>query len=133
MPYSTTLELPTTKLHVTLSAIGTQQASATEDTARAIHQILNYVATYPNDGITFRASDMVLAAHSDAAYLNASKARSRAGAYIFLSEDEPIPKLNGPVLTIAQIIKLVMASAAEAKLAAFLSLPTRKWYLFDKH
>ena len=61
---------------------------------------------------------MVLAAHSDAAYLNASKARSRAGAYIFLTENKPAPKLNGPVLAIAQIVKLVMLSAAEAELAA---------------
>jgi len=106
------------KLLMPLSAIGAEQANATEDTAQAILQLLDYVATYPNDGITYRASDMILTAHSDAAYLNESKARSRAGAYIFLSEDEPVPKLNGPILTIAQIIKAVMASAAEAELAA---------------
>ena len=34
-----------------------------------------------------------------------------------LSEDVPVPKYNGPVLTIAQIIKCVMSSAAEAELA----------------
>ena len=69
---------------------------------------------YPNDGILFRKSDMILAAHADAGFLNESRARIRAGAHIFLSENEPKPKLNGPVLTIAQIIKTVMASAAEA-------------------
>ena len=57
---------------------------------------------------------MVLSAHSNATYLNVSKARSRAGAHIMLSEDVPIPKYNRPVLTIAQIIKCVMSSAAEA-------------------
>ena len=50
--------------------------------------------------------------------LNESRARSRAGAHIFLSENEPKPKLNGPVLTIAQIIKTVMVSAAEEEMAA---------------
>ena len=35
-----------------------------------------------------------------------------------LSEDEPLPRVNGPVITIAHIIKLVMSSAAEAELAA---------------
>lgn len=60
---------------------------------------------------------MILAAHSDAAYLNVSKARSRAGAHIMLSEDIPIPAFNGPVLTLAQIIKFVASSAAEAELA----------------
>ena len=60
---------------------------------------------------------MILCAHSDARFHNESRGRSRAGAHIFLSEDEPVPKLNGPVLTIAQIIKFVMASASEAELS----------------
>ena len=36
------------KLLVALSAIGAQQAAATEDTAEAIEQLIYYVATYPN-------------------------------------------------------------------------------------
>ena len=58
------------KLLVALSEIGAQQASAIEDTAAAIAQLLDYVATYPNDGILFRKSDMILAAHADAGFLN---------------------------------------------------------------
>ena len=96
------------KLLVALSELGQQQASATEATNDAIIQLLDYVAMYPSDGITFRASDMVLSAHSDAAYLNVNKARSRAGAHIMLSEDVPVPSYNGPVLTIAQIIKCAL-------------------------
>ena len=61
---------------------------------------------------------MILTAHADAGFLNNSKARSREGAHIFLSKNEPKPKLNGLVLTIAQIIKTVMASAAEAEMTA---------------
>lgn len=106
------------KLLVALSAIGSQQASATEATMDAVNQLLDYVATYPNDGITYRASDMVLAAHSDAGFHNETKGRSRAGAHIFLSEDDPTPARNGPVLSIAQIIKFVMDSAAEAEMGA---------------
>ena len=102
------------KLILALSAIGAQQASATEDTAASIEQPLDYVATYPNDGILFRKSHMIFAAHEDAGFLNESRARSRAGAHILLLENEPKPKLNGPVLTIAQIIKTVMASVAES-------------------
>ena len=34
-----------------------------------------------------------------------------------LSENNPVPSLNGPVLTIAQIIKNIMSSAAEAELS----------------
>ena len=54
------------KLLVALSAIVSQQASATDNTASAIEQLLDYVATYPNDGILFRKSNMILAAHADA-------------------------------------------------------------------
>ena len=58
------------KLLVALSAIGSHQTAATEDTAAAIGQLLDYVATYPNDGILFRKSDVILAAHADAGFLN---------------------------------------------------------------
>ena len=34
-----------------------------------------------------------------------------------LSENEPIPRIKGPILTIAQIIKFVMSSVAESELA----------------
>ena len=52
-------------LLLTLSAIGSQQAAAIEDTSAAIEQLLDYVATYPNNGILFRKTDMILAAHAD--------------------------------------------------------------------
>ena len=61
---------------------------------------------------------MILVAHADAVFINESRARNREGAHIFLSENEPKTNLNGPVLTIAQIIKSVMASAAEAEMEA---------------
>ena len=51
------------KLLVALGAIGTQQAAATENTKRDIHQLLDYVVTYPNNGITYRISSMILDTH----------------------------------------------------------------------
>ena len=80
--------------------------------------MLYYLVTYPNDGIVYQVSDMILAAHSDAGFHNESKGRSLAGAHIFLSEDNPNPICNGPILSIVQVIKFVMTSAAEAELAA---------------
>ena len=106
------------KLLVALHTIGMQQSAATEETEKVISQLLDYVATYPNDGTIYRSSGMVLTAHSDAGFNNESKGRSWAGAHIFLSEDDSKPKWNGPILTIAQIIKFVMTSAAEAELGA---------------
>ena len=73
------------KLLVALSVIGDQQAAAIEETKYAIEQILDYVATYPDDGLLFSKSDIILAAHADAGFINESKARIRAGAHIFPS------------------------------------------------
>ena len=106
------------KLLVTLSAIGSQQAAATEHTNEAVAQLLDYVATYPADGVIYRASEMVVAAHADAGFNNESRSRSRAGAHIFLSENDARPSWNGAILTIAAIMKNVVTSAAEAELSA---------------
>ena len=72
------------KILVALNAIGAHQEAPTEDTSAAIEQLLDYVATYPNDGILFRKSDMILAAHADAGFANEPRDRSRAGIHIFL-------------------------------------------------
>ena len=93
------------------------QAAAIKATNDAIKQLLDYAATYSSDGITFLANNMVLAAHSNAAYLNVTKARCRAGTNIMLSEDIPVPTYNGPILTIANIIRNVISLAVEGKLA----------------
>jgi len=103
---------------VALSAIAAHQAYATVATEQAVHLLLDYVATYPADGIVYRSSDMVLCAHADAGFLNETNSRSHPGAHIFLSENDPFPRFNGAILSIAQIIKFVMASAAKSELAA---------------
>ena len=61
---------------------------------------------------------MVLTGHSDSEYLNVRRFRSSGGAQIMLSADTPVPTINGPVLTVAQIIKFVMSSAAEAEISS---------------
>ena len=108
------------KVLAALSAIGAQQAAATEDTAAAIEQLLDYVATRRIPMMAYFSEKVIRYwRHTQMQdFFNESRARIRAGAHIFLSENEPEPKLNGPVLTIAQIIKTVTASAAEAEMAA---------------
>ena len=61
---------------------------------------------------------MILAENLGSGFLNDSKALSRTGAHIFLSENVITLPLNDAVLIIAQIIKSVMTSDAEAELAA---------------
>ena len=58
------------KLLVSLSEKGAQKSAATEETEEAIEQLLYYVVTYPDDGILFRKSYMILAAHVDAGFFN---------------------------------------------------------------
>lgn len=101
-----------------LSAIASQQAAPTERTLERTKQLLDYLASQEDAVITYKASDMILAAHSDAGYLNEPKARSRAGGIFYLSNNEQFPPSNGAVLNIAQIIKNVMSSATEAELGA---------------
>jgi hypothetical protein len=80
--------------------------------------LLNYVATYPNDSIVYLASNMILCAHADAIFLNKTNSYSRAGSHIYLLEDNLFPRFNGVILSIAQIIKFIMALAAKSELAA---------------
>ncbi len=77
--------------------------------------------THPDAVIHYRALDMVLNVHSDTSYLSAPRAQCRAGGYFFLGslpiDGNPI-KLNGAIHITCTILKLVAASAAEAKLGA---------------
>ena len=72
------------KLLVSLMAIGSQKAETTEETENAIKKLLDFVATYPDNGILFRKSYMILAAHADTWFLNKSRPRSISGDHIFL-------------------------------------------------
>jgi hypothetical protein len=81
-------------------------------------QLLDYLATQEPAVLTYRKSEMVLAVHSDASYLNEEEARSRAGGHHFLSEDVPFPPNNGAIHNVTEIIKGVMSSPAEAELGA---------------
>ena len=85
---------------------------------KRVRQFLDYCATQEPAVLTYRKSDMVLSIHSDASYLNEEQARSRVGGHHYMSEDVPFPPNNGAVLNVAEIIKAVMSSAAEAELGA---------------
>ena len=67
---------------------------------------------------TYRASDMVLAIHSDAGYLNEEGARSHMEGHHFLSKNVNNPSNNGTIYNEASIIKSVTSSTTEAKIGA---------------
>ena len=69
------------------------------NTMKKVKQLLDYAATYPDAIVTYNASDMVLAAHSNASYLSESNARSRAGGHFFMSSDTETPHNDGAWLS----------------------------------
>ncbi len=111
---------------VALNAISASQSKATENTAAAIVHLLDYAATHPNAILRYQRSDMVLHIHSDASYLSAPEARSRAGGHHFLSSRpaDPTkapsrqPTNNGSIHAECSVLRNVMASAAEAEIGA---------------
>ena len=105
-----------TMLHA-INDISLCATKGTEATLDATMFLLNYAHSHPNAEIIYRTSDMILRVDSDAAYLVAPEARSRAGGYHYLS-DKAGTIFNGPITVIAKVIKNVMASAAEAELGA---------------
>ena len=99
-----------------LSAIASAQAEPTEETMTHCKQFLDYAATHQDAILTYKASSMVLVVHSDVSYLRKPKACSQAGGHFFLLSDCNDPANNGVVFNLAQLIKAVMSSAAEAEL-----------------
>ena len=104
-----------------LSTIASEQAKGTESTMEKTKQLLDYIATNPDATIRFHASDIILNIHSDASYLSAANAHSRACGHFFMgwkADPTKTIKLNGAFFTLCAILRFVVASAAEAELGA---------------
>jgi hypothetical protein len=121
-----------------LGSIAAQQANPTKNTMKKVRQFLDYASTHSDAIIMYHTSDMVLAGHSNALYLSGSKARSWAGRHFFMSNNTAKSPNNGPILTITQIIKATMSSAAEAEVGALYincreAIPARHALEFMSH
>jgi hypothetical protein len=73
---------------VSLNDISTTQSAPTEATEQECNQLLDYAATHPNATIRYYASDMILKADTDAAYLVLPKARSRVAGHYYLYQSD---------------------------------------------
>ena len=101
-----------------LSSIASQQSASTAEKIKGVKQFFDYCASQEDEITNFRKSNMELLVHIDAGYLNYLKSQRRAGGHFYMSNSSPIPPNNGAVITISQIIKAVMSSAAEAELVS---------------
>ena len=99
-----------------LSDIATTQAKPTTATEKEVEWLMDYCATYPHVKIRFFASKMILHVHSDASYLTAPGAKSRIAGYYYLSNEAGTLD-NPPFYVLCQLLKTVLASAAEAETA----------------
>ena len=101
-----------------LNTLATQQSAPIENTDQDVKHFLDYCATHHNAKIRFVASKMILQVHSDAPYMNETKARSTASGHYLLGNNTQSGKpivLNCAIHTLCKIIG-VAASAAEAEL-----------------
>jgi hypothetical protein len=101
-----------------ISSISTQQAKPTQAMMKRVQHLLDYAATKEPTVTTYHASDMVLAIHSNAGYLNEEGARSWARGHHFLSENVANPSNDGTIYNKASIIKTVISTAAEVEIGA---------------
>ena len=91
--------------------------------------LFNFCANNRNPKVRYYARDMQLCGHTDASYLSVSKARSRAAAYFYLSnnygsllppdQESKLPaRPNGAVHVISTLMQQVLFSATEAEVSA---------------
>jgi hypothetical protein len=110
-------------MHVALNSLATKQSKGTQNTAKAIVQLLNYCATHPDATICYHASGMILHIDSDALYLSIPQAQSRVGGHHYLSftshnPNKPpttSPPPNGANNTPCHKLQHIMASAAKTE------------------
>ena len=58
-----------------LNNLATRVKDGTQKTTEALNHFLDYYATHPNTVVLYKASNMVLHSHSDAAYVVATGER----------------------------------------------------------
>ena len=49
---------------------------------------MDFCASHPDAAVTFMASEMILALHSDASFLSETGAKSRAGGHFYLKDKQ---------------------------------------------
>ena len=111
-----------------IGSIGSAKSTDTMDNLRKrIDHFLDYAATHPNTKIKYITSAIQLWVESDASYICESRAQSRAGGLLYLSDKPKSPLFpdspphtpphtpNRHIQVISKIIYTVTSSAQEAE------------------
>lgn len=105
-----------------VSKLSSRQATPTEDVELAANRLLGYAKRYPAAQTVIHSCDMILTGHSDASYLSETKARSRAGGILYLTNKVDTKVVNGSIFCMSTIIPVTVSSAAEAEYGALFML-----------
>ena len=101
---------------MSLSALTTEYAKPIMTMMKNTQQFLDYATLNSDANLTYKASNMVLAVHSNASCLNKQKVCNRVGGHLFLSTTATFLPNNGVILNTVPVIKAVMFLVAEAEL-----------------
>ena len=102
-----------------LNDLASQVITGTIETEEAQACFFSHCVTNQDASIVYYTNDIIIRGDTDAACLVASKARSRTTAHIFLgNKDQNNQIINGPIMVIVRILKMVAVSAAEVEVAS---------------
>ena len=118
-----------TDIDVYTSKAASRQANPTKELMRDVDRIFAYLKKYPNLGVTYHASDMVLMAHTDASFDSERGSRSRSGAIYHCGRKNSPGFINGPIEVSSKIQKTISVSSAEAEYIALFECALRMVYL----
>ena len=106
------------------------QADPTVDSMSRLEHMLDYIQRYPDNGIIFEASDMILTAHADASYQSLPGSRSKlGGAHWFGNKGDAQNVNNGLVAVNSSVIKVVCSGATEAEYAALFTVGQTSYFI----
>ena len=103
---------------VAVTRAASLQAKPTERVMKMVDNIFAYLKKEQNLGIRYKASDMIVRAESDASYTSEANSKSRSGGYIYYGRVNDESWVNGPVMVLSAIQRLVATSACEAEYVA---------------
>lgn len=105
-----------------VTKLSSRQSNPTVEVEQAANRLLGYAKRYPNAQTVIHACEMILTGHSDASYLSETKARSRAGGILYLTNNIDSKIVNGSIFCMSTIIPVTVSSAAEAEYGALFML-----------
>ena len=109
--------------------IASDQATPTTRVLLKADRLLAYAASYPNNQLIYKKSDMNLQQTSDCSYLSRDGSRSTGGGHGHMGMNDPDSTfVNGSIYEMSKVIDVVVASVAEGEYASvFMNAKKGAW------